>query len=165
VDKVILNATDGFFTIDIQETRRRIYSVYDPFTYEDVRIDARVVNLGTNDNYFSLVCRYSLEEGWYEFNITNSGLYIIQFAKANEGGLISYSKIANGGSNKIKQGLEANEYTAICKGDILTLYINGNLTKEIKDTRLISGKIGLSAASFDNIPVKFNVDWVKISQP
>lgn len=165
VDKVVLNVSDGFFTIDILDPRLRIYSIYDQFEYEDVRIDARVANLGTNDNYFSLVCRYSKEYGWYEFNVTSGGLFVVQFAKPNEEGFISYNMIANGGSNMIKQGFEVNEYSAICQGETLTLYINGILTKEIRDARLKSGKIGISAASFKKIPVKFNLDWLKISQP
>ena len=165
VEKVTMSAEGGFFKFDIEKTGFWVYSTYDPFDYEDVRIDARMDNLGTNDNYISLVCRYSKENGWYEFNIANSGLYTIYFAKPREDGYVNYAVIIDGGSNKIKQGLEVNEYTAICEGDNLSLFINGNLTKEVKDTQLTSGKVGISVSSFLNLPVKVNVDWIKISQP
>ena len=165
-DKVILSAEDGFFKFDIEKTWQFVYSAYEPFDYQDVRLDTRVDNLGTNDNNISLICRYEKDSGWYEFNIANSGLLSILYAKVRpEDGYVSYTLIAEGGSNKIKQGNAVNEYSIICKGDTLTLYINDNLTKETTDKRLTSGKVGISVSSFPLLPVKVNVDWIKISQP
>ena len=112
------------------------------------------------------MCRYKPEVGWYEFNIANNGLYWIYYAKVRaEDGYVNYIPISEGGSNKIKQGLEVNEYSIICKGDTLTLYINDNLTKETTDNQLTSGKVGVSLSSFAQLPTKVNFDWVKISQP
>ena len=159
---------DGFFKFNIDHKLHgwgAVYAIYDPFDYENVRIDARVENQGTNNNNISLICHYSADTGWYEFNIANNGLYWIFFAKLRpEDGVISYGLIEEGGSNKIKQGLDTNEYTAICQGNTLTLYINDNLTKEVKDDRLTSGKVGVSVTGFSQI-AKVNFDWVKISQP
>jgi len=165
-DKIVLSAEDGFFKFDIEKTWQYVYSIYDPFEYEDVRLDTRVENLGTNNNNVSLICRYEKDSGWYEFNIANSGIIDILYAKVRpEDGYVSYTLISEGGSNKIKQGLDVNEYSAICKGDTLTLYINGDLTREVKDPRLASGKVGISVSSFPSLPVNVNVDWIKISQP
>jgi hypothetical protein len=61
---------------------------YDPYVYEDVRIDARVINRGVNNNNVSLVCRYT-DSGWYEFNIANNGLYWIYAAEVSAGGNVS----------------------------------------------------------------------------
>jgi hypothetical protein len=165
-DKVILSAEDGFYKFDIEKTWQYVYSTYDPFEYQDVRVDTRVDNLGTNENSISLICRYTKDSGWYEFNVANSGLYSILYAKVRpEDGYVSFTLIEQGGSNKIKQGNAVNDYGIICKGDALTLYINDNLTKEVKDNRLTSGKVGISLSSFPLLPVKANFDWVKISQP
>lgn len=165
-EKVVMIAEDGFFKFDIGKTWQWAYSTYDPFDYQDVRLDARVDNLGVNDNNISLICRYTKDSGWYEFNIANSGLFSILYAKVRpEDGYVSYTLIEEGGSNKIKQGLDVNEYSVVCKDNTLTLYINGNLSKEAKDNRLTSGKVGISVSSFINLPVKVNVDWIKISQP
>ena len=165
-DKVTLTAEDGFFKFDIEKTWQWAYSTYDPFEYEDVRLDVRVENQGTNNNNISLICRYTVDVGWYEFNIANNGLYWILYAKVRpEDGYVSYTLISEGGSNKIKQGLDTNEYTAICQGDTLTLYINDNLTKETKDNKLMSGKVGISVSAFAHLPTKVYFDWVKISQP
>jgi hypothetical protein len=165
-DEIKLSAEDGFFKFDIEKTWQYVYSTYDPFEYEDVRLDVSAENLGTNNNSISLVCRYTKDSGWYEFNMANSGVLSILYAKVRpEDGYVSYTLIAEGGSNKIKQGMDVNEYSAICKDDTLTLYVNGNLTKETKDNRLTSGKVGISVSSFPSLPVKVNFDWVKISQP
>jgi hypothetical protein len=165
-EKVVLKAEDGFFKFDISKTWQFAYATYDPFDYDDVRIDVRAANLGVNDNNISLICRYGEGVGWYEFNIANSGIYNILYAKVRaEDGYISYTLIENGGSNKIKQGAATNDYTVICQGDTLTLYINEVLTKEAKDLKLTSGKVGVSVSSFPHLPVQINFDWIKISQP
>jgi len=164
-DKIVLSTADGFFKFDINKTWQWVYSTYDPFEYEDVRLDARVENQGTNNNNISLICRYS-PDGWYEFNIANNGLYWIFYAKVRaEDGFVNYDLVSEGGSNKIKQGFEVNEYSIICKDDTLTLYINDNLTKETKNDKLASGKVGISVSSFADLPAKVNFDWIKISQP
>ena len=79
-----------------------------------------------NNNNISLICRYDPEVGWYEFNIANNGLYNIFYAEITSSGKIAYNRIANGGSNSIKQGKDVNEYGASCVGNELTLYINGD---------------------------------------
>lgn len=164
-DKIELSAADGFFKFDINKTWQWVYATYDPFDYDDVRLDVRVENQGTNNNNISLICRYT-PDGWYEFNIANNGLYSILYAKVRaEDGFVNYDLVSEGGSNKIKQGFDVNEYSIICKGDQLTLYINDNLTKETKSDKLTSGKIGISVSSFGDLPTKVNFDWVKISQP
>jgi hypothetical protein len=158
-------AKDGWLKFDLPRNGLWAYTIYDPVSYEDVRVDARVENLGTNNNNISLICRYSKENGWYEFNIANNGLYWIYHAIPREDGYVAYKFLEQGGSNKIKQGLDVNEYTIVCQGDTLTLFINDNLTKEFKNATLKSGNVGVSVSSFLDKPVTVNYDWVKISQP
>lgn len=163
--EAVLTAKGSSFEFDLQRTFLWAYAMYDPFDYEDVRVDARVENQGVNNNNVSLICRYSPDSGWYEFNIANNGLFWIFHAKPREDGFVAYKILEEGGSNKIKQGLDVNEYAIVCQGNTLTLYINGNQTREIQDTGLNSGKVGVSVSSFINLPVKVSFDWVKISQP
>jgi beta-glucanase (GH16 family) len=139
------------------------YVFYDPYDYTDVRLDIRVENRGTNVNNILLVCRAS-EEGHYLVNIANSGLYGI-YAYNGETG--SYTRIADGGSTKIKAGKEFNEYGLVCKEKKLVLYINGNETRSYTDNQFVfrKGQIGVGVASEDQLPVKVELDWIKISQP
>jgi len=142
------------------------YATYNAFEYEDVRIDVVAENRGVNNNNVSLICRHT-DAGWYEFNIANNGLYWVYYAEMLDNGKIVYHELNNGGSNKIKMGKEQNEYSIICQGTNLSLYINGNETKSFSESRFAirSGKIGVGVASFATLPVNVEIHSVTISQP
>ncbi len=153
---------NGYLVLDLTKYLN-VYVMYDPHTYTNVRLDARVDNRGTNNNNINLICRYS-EEGWYEVAIANNGLYWLY---AYDGVKGTYVRLANGGSNKIKAGKEVNEYTFICNERNLIIEINGFETKTYTDNQYVfrDGKVGIGASSFKDMPVKVEFDWVKISQP
>ena len=69
-----VGVTDGFLLFDLESPGQWVYTIYDPETYDDVKVEVSAENRGTNDNNVSLICRYDPTEGWYEFNIANSGL-------------------------------------------------------------------------------------------
>lgn len=143
------------------------YLVYDPFEYEEVRIDATVENQGVNDNNVTLFCRYSPEGGWYELNVYSSGLYDMYFTKPDSAGNLNYGLIAEGGSKKINMGHAVNKYTLICKKDSLSVFINDIETRTVGLPTYVlqNGKIGISVSSFGQVPVKVLVKELKISQP
>lgn len=154
---------DGYMVFDLHGPKLWIYVTYDPYTYSDVRLDLKADNRGKNNNNVSLICRYS-DEGWYEFNIANNGLYdIYAYVTADK----RYYRIYNGGSNAIKQGKGINEYTAICQGNKLTLGVNGVQTKTIADSKYVlpEGKVGFGVSSFDVTPILVNIDSFQISEP
>jgi hypothetical protein len=139
------------------------YEFYKPYTYKNVRVDVSVDNRGTNVNDILLVCRAS-DEGLYLVNVANSGLFSFY---AFDGTKKSYTRIADGGSNKIKSGKEVNKYSLVCNDKNLTLYINDFLVRTYTDNLFAfrEGQIGVGVASEDQVPVKVEFDWVKISEP
>ncbi len=159
--------SDGFLSFDIDTKNLYTYVNYTAYDYSDVRVDARVENRGTNNNNISLICRYTEDEGWYEFNVANNGLWWIFHGLIEADGTPVYTRLYNGGSNDIKQGKDVNEYGAVCRGRSLTLYINGKEVKTVEDNEFVlrSGQVGVSVSSFDDLPVKVDFDWVKISEP
>ena len=94
-DKVIVEAKGGKLHWDFDSEHVYYYLFYNAFEYEDVKIELRADNRGRNNN-ISLICRYDPDEGWYEFNIANNGLYDIHFAEVNSNGDIGYNLITNG---------------------------------------------------------------------
>jgi len=164
--KMSVATADSLLTFDLNAEGLWVYDVYQPFEYDNVRLDTRVINRGVNNNNVSLICRYT-DGGWYEFNIANNGLYTILAASVNADGKALYNLIFNGGSTAIKSGKETNEYTAICNGRELSLFINGKEARTVTDNKFVykSGKVGVSVSSFNVLPVTVDVDWVKISQP
>jgi hypothetical protein len=166
-DKVTVEAKDGKLVWDFESEWVYYYLFYEAFTYEDVKVDVSADNRGRNNNNISLICRYDPDVGWYEFNIANNGLYDIYYAEVTSSGEISYNRITNGGSNSIKQGKETNEYSISCKGDELSLTINGDEVNTIteKNYGLRDGQVGVSVSSFNVLPILIEMDWIEISEP
>jgi len=158
---------DDWYLFDIQHVQLGAYSLYERFDYSDVLVETRVENQGANDIGVSLICRYSQENGWYEFSLANNGLYLISYAKPGSNGSIAYREIADGGSTRIKTGNTINEYGIRCNGNVLSLFINGELAREVTDHLSDSdaGKVGVSVSSFNVLPVNVRLDWVRISKP
>ena len=163
-----VNVKDGYLVFDLEGQYQWAYAIYNPQDYDDVRLEVSEQNQAINQNNVSLICRYSLDQGWYEFNIENNGLYAIYFAQVQKDGTtVIYSKLADGGYSKIKQGKDTNQLGISCVGHTLTLYINGNQIKQLDDNQyeLQSGKIGVAVDSFSDTPATVGFDWVKVSQP
>lgn len=162
-DKADVYAEDGELKFTLNDYDIYYYVLYDPYTYGNVRLDVEVENLGVNTNSVSLVCRYSDDLGWYEFNVSSGGIYeIYYFDRIIVKG---YSLIASGGSTNVNMGRDTNVYTAICEGDTLSLYINGSLAKSIEHKDLDRGQVGIGINSYDGYPVIMNVPWMEISEP
>ena len=70
-------------------------------------------------------------------------------------------------SYAIKQGKEVNEYSISCKGDELSLTINGDEVTTVteKNYGLRDGQIGVSVSSFNVLPILIEMDWIEISEP
>ncbi len=160
-DKTDVYTEDGGLRFDINLESTYIYLFNNLFEYEDVQIEVEAESLGKNTNYISLVCRYDPDLGWYEFNIAASGLVSILRYDNNDGYII----IGEGGSEAIHQGTDTNNFIARCKGDALTLTINGDEWRTFTDKTLKRGLIGVSAGSENVIPVKIVFNWMDVTQP
>lgn len=164
---MFVGSQDERLLFDLGSEWQWAYVTYNAYEYDNVRLDVVAENRGVNTNNVSLICRYTPDEGWYEFNIANNGLYWIYHAIIRDDGAVIYTQIADGGSNKIRSGKETNEYSIICKDRTLSLYINGNETRVYEEPTyaLRKGKIGVSVSSFNVLPVKVEIDSITISQP
>lgn len=141
---------NGNLRVEISKPDTWLYYYFDLVEAADVRLDIKVENKGRNNNNVSLICRYS-QDGWYEFNIANNGEYTI--FRYDPTLSDPYVALFTGGSTLIKTGKGENEYTAVCKGNELTLGINGQLVRTVKDSNLDSGRFGLSLSSFSVVPI------------
>lgn len=139
------------------------YTFYTPQEYDNVSIHVIVENKGSNNNNINIVCRKS-DLGWYEVSIANNGLYKIWAFSVTKG---IYSKLADGGSNKIRPGKEINEFVFTCNERNLSLQINGVETRAIEENQFIftSGQVGIGLSSFGELPINVEFESVNISQP
>lgn len=141
----------------------RFYLTNEAFDYTDVQVEVVVTNNGNNANGVSVICRYS-DRGWYEFRLSNAGLYSID---SYDPSMKTYTELASGGSSAIKTGHATNVYTAICKGQELSIHVNGIPIKTITDTKfnLTEGKIGIGVSSPQTLPVDIQFESVTVSKP
>jgi len=166
-DNSSLYTEDGLLVFDLNDKYQWVYAFYDPYEYKNVSLEVVAENRGINNNNVSLICRYTEDEGWYEFNIANNGLYWIYHAIVNPEGRVVYSKLADGGSNKVKQGKEVNTYAITCEDRTLTMWINGTETRQLDDNNFVlrGGQVGVSVSSFDLLPIKVEFESIDISEP
>jgi hypothetical protein len=155
---------DDYLWFDLFGEYIMVYLLYDEYTYETAKIEMLIENKGKNNNLVSLVCNYTDKFGWYEFNISSSGIYNIFVYSEIDGGFI---ELATGGSTHINLGRDTNVYTAVCDGNQLALYINGYLEREITDHKynLTEGQVGFSMTSVDVLPIMVAVDYFSIDLP
>ena len=164
---VTVQAADGKLAWNIDTKKMAHYLIYNAFSYKDAKLETSYDNRGVNSNAVSLICRYDPKVGWYEFSVTNSGLYNIWAMGVTADGKYVYNRIANGGSLAIKQGKGVNQFSATCQGDQLTLYVNGEKVTTAVDQKYSygEGRVGIGVASLDVVPVTVNIDSFKVSEP
>lgn len=158
---------NGKLTFELYSSNAWLYAIYGEQEYETVHIEASIESSGSNTNYMGLICNYTEQDGWFEFNISSDGSYTILYGKWLGEGIASYVPVADGGSEYLNLGNTSNEMGLDCLGDTLQLYINAKLFRNIDVSRfeLNGGKVGLSVASFQEVPVILSFDWVQVSEP
>ncbi|MEN8172096.1 MAG: hypothetical protein ABFS03_04375 [Chloroflexota bacterium] len=161
-NKFDLYTENGKLIFDLQGTNLYTYYVYDPYIYTDVRLDTKAENRGKNTNNVGLLCRIS-DDGWYEFSIANNGLWEIW---AYDGYEEKYTSLASGGSTAINMKKGTNEFSIICNGNRLSLFINGVETHVMEERNFVfrEGQVGIGVSSFDVLPINIEVDWIAIGE-
>jgi hypothetical protein len=158
---------DGALSFELGVPYQWAYAIVGSQSYDDVRLDALAQSTGTVPDALGLFCRYSEDNGWYEFNISGDGTYSVLFGQWLSEGVAEYTPVAADSSEYLKHGAQKNEIGLVCQDDTLLLYLNGKLFRKLDVSRfgLQRGKLGLAVASFENTPVLISFDWLKVSQP
>jgi hypothetical protein len=114
-----------------------------------------------------LICNYSDQDGWFEYNVSTDGTYNVLYGKWLSTGVADYLPVLNGSSNRIQQSGADQQIGITCSNGTLALYVDEQLIRNVDVSHygLTGGKIGLTASSFENTPVIASFDWVKVSQP
>jgi hypothetical protein len=161
-DDLVIEQQDDHLLFDLGDEDLYVYYMYTANEYEDVSIKLNAENRGRNNNNISLVCRMNSEgTQWYEFSVESGGLWYLYAVEDK------YNVIANGGTNALKQGREINEYAMTCEGDEITLFINDEEIRSVRDNTygFNSGLVGFNISSLNVLPITVAVNWFEISQP
>ena len=140
------------------------YAIHNPHEYEDVFLSEKFS--ATPAGSVGLICRYG-ENGWYELNLASDGTYSVLFAQWLAEGIARYTPIAGDSSEYLQPGNLSYEIGFTCRENYVLLHINGKLFRKLDVTRygLRTGKVGFTAASFDQTPMTARIDWFKVSRP
>jgi hypothetical protein len=144
-----------------------VYALYGTQDYEGVRVETKFVNNAMSPASIGLICNYSEEDGWFEYNVSTDGTYNLLYGKWLSNGIADYLPILNGSSNAIQQSGMEQEIGLTCAKGTVALLIDGTILRnvDVSQYELAEGKVGVTASSFENTPVIVSFDWVKVSEP
>jgi hypothetical protein len=127
-----------------------------------VEVDA-TNNGGPDENNMGVICRFRSNDEFYYGLITSDGYYAIVKMALGEFSVIGGEYIEY--SDLINQGATANHIQLDCIGDVLTLYVNGNLIDQQTDTDYASGQAGLIIGTYDTPGTDILFDNIYVYTP
>lgn len=143
-----------------------VYALYGTHDYENVTVSTKFVNNAMSPASIGLICRYSEADGWFEYNVTTDGTYNLLYGTWLSPGVADYRPILNGGSNAIQQSGVEQQISMVCNGTSVSLLVDGTIIRnsDVSRFELTSGKVGLTASSYENIPVIASFDSVTVTE-
>lgn len=143
-----------------------VYALYGAHDYETVTLGTKFINNAMSPASIGLICRYSEIDGWFEYNVTTDGTYNLLYGTWLSPGVADYRPILNGSSNAIQPSGAEQQLGMICSGTTVSLLIDGTIIRNADVSRfeLTTGKVGVTASSYENTPVIASFDWVTVSE-
>ena len=144
-----------------------VYAIYGSEIYPNVYIETKFENRGGSPASVGLVCRYSEENGWFEYNVTSDGTYNLLYGQWLATGVADYLPITDGTSNLVQPSGAPQQISLLCADTVLTLSINGTVVRSLDVARyeLTEGKVGVTTASYENTPILIALDSVTVREP
>ena len=162
-----VSAENSALTLQMDSPFTWVYAVYGAQEYTDIRVDARFTNQAASPASIGLLCRYSETDGWLEYNVYSDGTYSVLYGQWLANGIADYLPVLSSSSSAILPSGSSQEIGLICSGTTLSLLIDQIIIRNVDVSRfeLTGGKVGITASSFENIPVMAAFDWLRVSEP
>jgi hypothetical protein len=140
---------NGQYRITVNETDYAFWAYSGSGVYEDVIVEVDGVKLGGPDeNEFGVLCRFVDNGNFYAATIASDGYYFI-WRRINSGDWELVGMESGEFNEAIRTGAQNNRIRLECIGSTLSLYANGTLLRQVQDSSLVSGDVGLYAGTFD----------------
>jgi len=161
-----INTGNSNLILQMDSPHTWVYVLYGAQDYANVRVDTSFENRAGSPSSIGVICRYTEEKGWFEFNISTDGTYNVLYGNWLTVGIADYLPILGDESEYIQPSGTLQEIGMLCEDKTLWLYINQKLFRKVDVARyeLTEGKVGITASSFENFPVIAAFDWVKVSE-
>lgn len=157
---------DGKYVIELHEPNWFAWAnPGEQFDDVSVDVDVRLAS-GSQDGHFGVMCRHADLDNFYYFSISADGYYAI-FRRVDGGDM---EILTGDGSHMtpsaaIKTGEQDNHLLAVCQGDKLSLYANGQLLETVTDDTHAQGDVGVGAGSGAAGNVRVQFDDLVVTQP
>ncbi len=135
--------------------------------FEDISVEVEAhLASGSHDSHFGVLCRQVDVDDFYYFAISADGYYAI-FRRVAGGDLeiITHDGIGMAPSLAIKTGEQTNHILAVCQGNELSLYVNGELLETVTDDSHTQGDVGLGAGGGAESDVRIQFDNFVVTRP
>jgi hypothetical protein len=160
-----IKTDNGSLILEMDSTYTWLYALYGAQDYSTVHMATQFTSRAMSPSSVGLICGYSEESGWLEYNVSTDGTYNVLYGKWLSPGVVDYAPITDGTSKEIQRNGMTQTIGLTCAEKILSLFIKDKLIRKVDVTNYdVTGKIGLAAASYENSPVTVGFDWVKVSQ-
>ena len=155
---------NGQLTIEVRSPNTIQYAtLQEPaFSDFDLEIDATLVD-GAPNSTFGVLFRMQESGEFYRFELMNDGHYMIE----RYGGEDDWIRLADDWtfSESILSGENSNRLKIIAKGPNMSFFVNNELLREVTDTALTNGTIGLDAGTFGTNLTVAAFDNLVLSNP
>lgn len=130
--------------------------------HDDVVIEVTANQLSSfENNAYGVMCRSDTSndgDGYY-FLISGDGYYTISKGEGDDvNELVDWTP-----SSAINQGRAGNTIRAVCIGDYLALYVNGEFVADTEDGEYTSGYAGFAATAFEGGSTDISFDNLTIT--
>jgi hypothetical protein len=127
-----------------------------PARYDDTAISAAVQQLdGSRGNGFGVMCRADEAGNGYYFMISSDRAFAILKATPDQADPVPIIDWQH--HPAVQSGDTVNQIDAICAGDYLAFYANGQFLAEASDTTFTSGSVGVAlGAAGEDLTVRFD---------
>lgn len=154
----------GTYRIVVYSAMSDSWANPDSNIFNDVSVEVEATkNAGSNDNDYGVICRYQNMNQFYYGVISSDGYYAITKVTSSSSTRLGGEEMQF--SNYIHQGAATNDIRFDCTGDLLSLYVNGQLIDQQSDSEYTSGNVGLIAGTYDTPGTDILYDNFSVRQP
>jgi hypothetical protein len=151
--------------ISIQESNLLQYTTLSEPLFADFVLEVDVTQLaGDLESSYGLLFRMQGPGQFYRFDITGSGLYVME--RHNGDG--TWTRFVDDWveSGAIKQGLTVtNRLKVVAQGPLLSFYVNDQLLQQVNDASYAAGQIALDAGTFGRGGLEVAFDNLVVRNP
>lgn len=151
--------------ISVKDPNLLQYTTLSEPLFADFVLEVDVTQLaGDLESSYGLLFRMQNPGQFYRFDITGSGLYVME--RHNSDGTWTRFLDDWAESGAIKQGLTVtNRLKVVAQGPLLSFYVNDQLLQQVNDASYAAGQIALDAGTFGRGGLEVAFDNLVVRNP